>query len=121
MAAAMCRGLCGQEDIAMATGPEGSRPDCCCCDAPRLTRGEVNVLIAIASGMTSRQAAAALRLSKSTVDGHVEAMRQKAGVATRAALLVAVVAHGVIDVIGGQPRWTGRSCLPRDLRARDGA
>jgi DNA-binding NarL/FixJ family response regulator len=113
MAAAMCRGLRRQEDIAMAAGPENSRPDCCCCDAPRLTRGEVNVLIAIASGMTSKQAAAALRLSKSTVDGHVEAMRQKAGVATRTALLVVVVAHGVIDMVGGQPRWTGRSCLPR--------
>jgi DNA-binding NarL/FixJ family response regulator len=113
MAAAMCRGLRRQEDIAMAAGPENSRPDCCCCDAPRLTRGEVNVLIAIASGMTSKQAAAALRLSKSTVDGHVEAMRQKAGVATRAALLVVVVAHGIIDMVGGQPRWTGRPCLPR--------
>lgn len=100
----------------MATGPENSSPDCCCCNAPRLSRAEVNVLIAIASGMTSRQAATALRLSKSTVDGHVEAMRQKAGVASRAALLVVAVAHGVINMVGGQPRWTGRSCLPLDLR-----
>lgn len=60
----------------MAAADNGSRHDCCC-SSPRLTRGEINVLVAIASGMTSKRAATALRLSKSTIDGHVDAMRAR--------------------------------------------
>jgi DNA-binding NarL/FixJ family response regulator len=94
----------------MAAADNGSRHDCCC-SSPRLTRGEINVLVAIASGMTSKRAATELRLSKSTIDGHVDAMRAKAGVRTRAELLAVAVAHSIIDMTGGTPRWTGRSCL----------
>jgi len=84
----------------------------CCCNSPRLTTGEINVLLALASGMTSKRAAAALRLSRRTVDGHVDAMRHKAGVDTRGELLAIAVAHSVIDLSDGKPRWTGRFCLP---------
>ncbi len=94
----------------MAAVDNGSAHDCCC-NSPRLTKGEINVLIAIASGMTSKRAATTLRLSKSTVDGHVDAMRHKAGVSTRGELLAVAVARAIIDMAGGTPRWTGRSCL----------
>ena len=87
----------------------------CCCNSPRLTSGEISVLVALASGMTSKDAAAALRLSKRTVDGHVDAMRHKAGVSTRGELLAITVAHSIIDLSDGTPRWTGRSCLPPGL------
>ena len=101
----------------MVAADDGSRQDCCC-NSPRLTRGEINVLIAIASGMTSKRAAAVLRLSKSTIDGHVDAMRAKAGVRTRGELLAVAVAGSIIDMSGGTPRWTGRSCLsPRPAHA----
>ncbi len=94
----------------MAAVYNGSRHDCCC-NSPRLTKGEINVLLAIASGMTSKRAATTLRLSKSTVDGHIDAMRHKAGVSTRGELLAVAVARAIIDMTGGTPRWTGRSCL----------
>jgi DNA-binding NarL/FixJ family response regulator len=90
---------------------DGSSQDCCC-NSPRLTGGEISVLVALASGMTSKGAAAALRLSKRTVDGHVDAMRRKAAVSTRGELLAIAVAHSIIDLSAGTPRWTGRYCLP---------
>lgn len=101
----------------MAAADDGSRHDCCC-SSPRLTRGEINVLVAIAAGMTSKRAATVLRLSKSTIDGHVDAMRAKAGVRTRGELLVVAVSRSIIDITSGTPRWTGRSCLsPRSANA----
>jgi len=90
---------------------DGSSQDCCC-NSPRLTNGEINVLVALASGMTSKQAGDALRISKHTVDRHVDAMRQKARVSTRGELLAIAVAHSIIDLAGGTPHWTGRFCLP---------
>jgi DNA-binding CsgD family transcriptional regulator len=94
----------------MAVGDNGSSHDCCC-NSPRLTRGEVNVLVAIAAGMTSKAAGSALRLSKSTVDGHIDAMRAKAGARTRGELLAVAVSLAIIDLTDGTPRWTGRYCL----------
>lgn len=94
----------------MAVGDNGSNLYCCC-NSPRLTRGEINVLVAIAAGMTSKAAASALRLSKSTVDGHIDAMRAKAGARTRAELLAVAVSRSIIDLTAGVPRWTGRYCL----------
>ena len=90
---------------------DGSSHDCCC-NSPRLTGGEIGVLLALASGMTSKRAAATLRLSKRTIDSHVDAMRHKASVTTRAELLAIAVAHSIIDLSDGTPRWTGRYCLP---------
>jgi DNA-binding CsgD family transcriptional regulator len=99
-----------QEDPTMAEVADRPRLDCCC-SYPRLTKGEINVLVAIAAGMTSKQAAAALLLSKRTVDGHVDAMRAKAGVGNRAELLAVAVSRAIIDMTAATPRWTGRSCL----------
>lgn len=96
----------------MPTAVDDSSSQDCCCNSPRLTNGEINVLVALASGMTSKGAASALRLSKRTVDGHVDSMRHKAGVSTRGELLAIAVAYSIIDLSGGTPRWTGRSCLP---------
>jgi hypothetical protein len=75
------------------------------------------VLRALAAGATSGEAAAALRLSKRTVDSHVASMLRKAGVRNRGELLAVAVAYGIIDMPGAAPRRTGRSCLP----ARDPA
>jgi hypothetical protein len=39
-------------------------------------------------------------------------MRRKAAVSTRGELLAIAVAHSIIDLSAGTPRWTGRYCLP---------
>jgi DNA-binding CsgD family transcriptional regulator len=84
----------------------------CCCDSVHLTEREVRVLGLLASGKTSSEIAAALRLSRRTVDGRVAVMLRKAAVRNRGELLAMAVAHGIIDLLAGTPRWTGRSCLP---------
>lgn len=84
----------------------------CCCDAAHLTSREIEVLCTLATGSTSEEAAQTLRLSKRTVDGHVAAMLRKAKTRNRAGLLTIAVAHGIIDMRAGTPRWTGRTCLP---------
>ena len=91
--------------------PEEQRPHCCC-DSVHLTEREVQVLSLLTSGKTSPEVAAALGLSRRTVDGRVAVMLRKAAVRNRGELLAMAVAHGIIDLSAGTPRWTGRSCLP---------
>lgn len=88
----------------------------CCCDFTHLTDREIEVLRVIAAGKTSPETARQLGLSRRTVDSHVAAMLRKAEVRNRGELLAVVVAHGLIDLSIGAPRWTGRSCLPIPLQ-----
>lgn len=90
--------------------PEQQRS--CCCYSAHLTEREVQVLALLAAGNTSPEIAAALRLSRRTIDGHVAAMLRKAAVRNRGELLAVAVARGIIDLSAGAPRWTGRSCVP---------
>jgi DNA-binding NarL/FixJ family response regulator len=94
---------------------DGAQHDGCCCDRVHLTKGEIHVLTAIATGDTSERAAATLNIAKSTVNRHVEHMLAKTGLNTRMALILACVGHGIVEISGGRARWTGRSCLPRHV------
>jgi DNA-binding CsgD family transcriptional regulator len=80
-----------------------------------LTKGEISILTAIATGDTSEKAAAARNVAKSTVDRHVEHMLAKSGLRSRTGLILACATHGIIEISGGKAHWTGRTCLPRHV------
>jgi DNA-binding CsgD family transcriptional regulator len=62
-----------------------------------LTRREIDVLRLLAEGTTTIEAAERLNLSAATVRTHVENMRNKLGVATRASLVALGFRLGVLD------------------------
>jgi DNA-binding CsgD family transcriptional regulator/sugar lactone lactonase YvrE len=57
----------------------------------RLSRRELEVAVMVAQGMTNREIATKLFLSERTVDGHLEHVREKLGVNTRAQIATWVV------------------------------
>lgn len=63
---------------------------------PILTRREREVLQAIASGMSSREAAACLYVTSKDIDYHVEHLFQKLGCRTRHGLVGRVYAFGYL-------------------------
>lgn len=71
----------------MSTGPVGNGP-------VRLSRRELEVARLVAEGLTNREIAARLFLSERTVDGHLEHVREKLGVNTRAQVATWVVRNG---------------------------
>ena len=83
----------------------------CCCDRHHFTDAEVRVLVAI-TVMSSREAGIALRLSKRTIDNHVENMRKKALLPGRKELVLFALNQQIIEFVDGRPRATGRTCLP---------
>jgi HD-GYP domain-containing protein (c-di-GMP phosphodiesterase class II) len=62
-----------------------------------LTDREVDVLRAVARGLSIKQAARALDLSPKTVDGHLQRIYPKLGVSTRAAATLLAVELGLLD------------------------
>lgn len=60
-----------------------------------LTRREVEVLRLIAAGMTDRQIAATLSVSRKTASNHVSSILRKIGVATRASAASYAVRAGL--------------------------
>ncbi len=62
-----------------------------------LTRREIDVLRLLADGATTIEAAKRLNLSAATIRTHVENMRNKLGVATRASLVALGFRLGVLD------------------------
>lgn len=63
---------------------------------PRLTDREVDVLKAVATGATNRQAAAALHMSEATVKTHLAHCFQKLGVSSRTAAVARAADLGLI-------------------------
>jgi DNA-binding NarL/FixJ family response regulator len=61
---------------------------------PRLTDGQRALLGLIAEGLTVREAAAELRIARSTADGRLAAARRALGVESTAAAIVATLAGG---------------------------
>lgn len=61
-----------------------------------LTDREVEVLVLVARGLTTRQVAEQLFLSAKTVDHHIQHVYTKIGVSTRAAAALWGVQHGVV-------------------------
>jgi DNA-binding CsgD family transcriptional regulator len=90
----------------VTSAPEGPR------ELAHLTAREAQVLAALAASANSQEAAAALGVSRRTVDSHIAAMLRKAGLRNRIELLALAVAHDIIDMSATPPRWTGRTGLP---------
>lgn len=67
--------------------------------APSLSRRQLDCLAAIAAGQTSAQIAAALCLSKRTVDEHVSGACRKLGVKRRSHAIAKSIELGLIAVI----------------------
>jgi HD-GYP domain-containing protein (c-di-GMP phosphodiesterase class II) len=65
-----------------------------------LSEREIEVLRLIARGATVKQAAAALTVSRKTVDHHVESIYSKIGVSTRAGATLFAMEHGVLEPAG---------------------
>ena len=67
-------------------------------DANSLTARELQVLQAIARGMTNQSASQALGISSKTIDSHRTNLMRKLGVRSTATLLVRAMRDGLIDV-----------------------
>lgn len=63
--------------------------------SPLLTRRETDVLQLIAAGLTDRQIAATLSVSRKTASNHVSSILHKIGVATRASAASYAVRAGL--------------------------
>jgi DNA-binding NarL/FixJ family response regulator len=70
-----------------------------------LTRREVEVLRLLARGMTNKQIAGALTISRKTVANHIEHIYLKIGTSTRAAASLFATQHGLL--IGEEPVSVG--------------
>lgn len=91
----------------------------CCCDCVRLTMGEVKSVLAIAPGVSSKEAAKKKGLSRRTIDHHIENALAKTGLKNRAELLMVCAAHRIIYMDDdGIPQWSGRYCLPPHIRPK---
>ena len=69
----------------------------------RLSRRELEVSRLVAEGLTNREIAARLFLSERTVDGHLEHVREKLGVNTRAQVATWVVRQGDASPVPAGP------------------
>ena len=61
----------------------------------KLTRRERDVALMVARGMSNRQIASELVLAERTVEGHVENLRNKLSVHSRASVAAWVAANGL--------------------------
>ena len=68
-----------------------------------LTEREVQVLRLVARGLSNRQIADELVISRKTVEGHVEHIYTKIGVSNRALASLFASSHGLMDVSAAQP------------------
>ena len=69
----------------------------------RLSRRELEVAGLVAEGLTNREIARRLFISERTVDGHLEHVREKLAVSTRAQIAAWVVRQGRSEVGGAAP------------------
>jgi DNA-binding CsgD family transcriptional regulator len=83
----------------------------CCCSDEHLTEREVDVLCAIAAGMSSAQAAALLSISTRTVDHHIGAMLRRCGVRSRVDLVGLCYVAGILVTGQWPPQRSGQRCL----------
>ncbi|HEX8008989.1 MAG TPA: helix-turn-helix transcriptional regulator, partial [Trebonia sp.] len=72
-----------------------------------MTNRQIDVLRAIASGLSARQIAEEFKISVNTVNTHIKAMKKLAGVSKARHLLAVAVSQQIIDMSVYPPRWTG--------------
>src|SRR4029077_9018512 len=77
--------------IAVCASPGGDIP-------VRLSRRELEVAGLVAQGLTNREIAQRLFISERTIDGHLEHVREKLGVNTRAQVATWVVRHEAVEI-----------------------
>lgn len=83
----------------------------CDCGAAHFTDRELEVLLQIAAGKTSRAAAMALGIKPDTVNEHIGNMNAKAGVRKRAELIAMAIVQAIIVMEDGVVRRGGRACV----------
>jgi DNA-binding CsgD family transcriptional regulator len=83
----------------------------CCCHAEHFTETEIEVLRAVADGLTNLEIAAGQNVSGHTVDRHVTQMLRRSGARNRAALVSIAFRTGVLVVDEHQVRPSGRRCI----------
>ena len=86
-----------EDIIADALAPERDAPPQAKGDAAVLTAREREVAGLVAKGLTSREIAGHLVVSQRTVEGHVQAILDKLGFASRTQIAVWAVEHGFRD------------------------
>ncbi len=69
-----------------------------------LTSREIDVLTYAARGLTNKQIGKALFISDRTVQGHLQNIYQKLGVASRTEAVTSALAHGLIQLSEGEDR-----------------
>jgi DNA-binding CsgD family transcriptional regulator len=83
----------------------------CCCQSPRLTPRQVEVLCVIASGASTDAAAIELCMSSHTLAHHLADMLRLSESRNRTELVARAYAAGILEAACWPPRGTGRYCL----------
>jgi DNA-binding CsgD family transcriptional regulator/sugar lactone lactonase YvrE len=83
-----------------------------------LSRRELEIARLVAEGLTNREIAKRLFLSERTVDGHLEHVREKLGVNTRAQIATWVVRNGDATPIAAEPAQPAQTAARPALRWR---
>jgi DNA-binding CsgD family transcriptional regulator len=89
---------------------DGGRLAPCACGAAHLTARELQILLLVATGLSSRAIGHELGISPRTVEDHLTVMRKHAGAHDSAELVARCYAAEVL-LPGWPPRWSGRNCL----------
>jgi DNA-binding CsgD family transcriptional regulator len=87
--------------------PDGACP----CRGPHLTTREIEVLLRTAAGMSARQIAEHLHISRRTVEYHVGAILKRVNAENAVQAVSWCYAVGVLLPRSWPPRWSGRLCL----------
>jgi DNA-binding CsgD family transcriptional regulator len=89
--------------------PEPDRP--CGCRGPHLTIREVDVLLRTAAGMSAREIAEKLHISRRTVEYHVGAILRRINAENAVQAVSWCYAVGVLLPRNWPPRWSGQLCI----------
>ncbi len=93
--------------------PEPDRPCGCPCRGPHLTTREIEVLLKTAAGMSARQIAEKLHISRRTVEYHVGAILKRVNAENAVQAVSWCYSVGVLLPRSWPPRWSGRLCISR--------
>src|SRR4029077_17410859 len=96
--------------IAVCASPGGDIP-------VRLSRRELEVAGLVAQGLTNREIAQRLFISERTIDGHLEHVREKLGVNTRAQVATWVVRHEALEITAAPSESISRPVPRHNLMA----
>ena len=93
----------------LRAAPEPDRA--CPCRGPHLTTREIEVLLKTAAGMSARQIAEKLHISRRTVEYHVAAILKRVNAENAVQAVSWCYSVGVLLPRSWPPRWSGRLCI----------